>query len=169
MPVNYPPYGLENRHSIPGTRPHRSWGPPSLLSNGYSGFFTWLEVHYSPPSSAEVKNAWSYSSTPQRIGMVWCLIKHRGKFTFTLHLRDITRTSTVILIICHKCDYMSHDSSVGIALGYGLDERGSRVRFPAEAGNFSLHHGVQTGSGAHSASYPMSTRVSFPGVKAAGT
>jgi hypothetical protein len=25
----------------------------------------------------------------------------------------------------------SRDSSVGIALGYGLDDRGSRVRFPA--------------------------------------
>jgi hypothetical protein len=28
----------------------------------------------------------------------------------------------------------------GIVLSYGLDDRGSRVRFPAEAGNFSLHH-----------------------------
>jgi hypothetical protein len=41
----------------------------------------------------------------------------------------------------------SCDSSVGIALGYGPDDRGSRVRFPAEAGNFSLHHLVQNGSG----------------------
>jgi hypothetical protein len=32
----------------------------------------------------------------------------------------------------------SRDSSVGIELGYGLDDRGSRVRFPAGAGNFSL-------------------------------
>jgi hypothetical protein len=31
--------------------------------------------------------------------------------------------------------------------------------------NFSLHHRVQTGSGAHPASYPMGTRGSFPGVK----
>jgi hypothetical protein len=44
------------------------------------------------------------------------------------------------------------DSSVGIALGYGLDDRGSRVRFPAVAGNFSLHRRVQNGSGAHPAS-----------------
>jgi hypothetical protein len=50
------------------------------------------------------------------------------------------------------------DSSVGIALGYGLDDRGSRVPFPAVAGNFSLHHSVQNGSGAHPASYPMSAR-----------
>jgi hypothetical protein len=42
---------------------------------------------------------------------------------------------------------------VGIALGYGLDDRGSGVRFPAGAGNFSLHHRVQNGS--------------FPGSKAA--
>jgi hypothetical protein len=30
-------------------------------------------------------------------------------------------------------------------------EGGSRVRFPAGAGNFSLHRSVQTGSGAHPA------------------
>jgi hypothetical protein len=54
----------------------------------------------------------------------------------------------------------------GIALGYGLDNRG--VRVPAGAGNFSLYHRVQTGSGAHPASYPMGTRGSFPGGKAAG-
>jgi hypothetical protein len=39
----------------------------------------------------------------------------------------------------------SRDSSVGIALDYGLDDRGSRVRFPVGAGNFSLHHRVQNG------------------------
>jgi hypothetical protein len=63
----------------------------------------------------------------------------------------------------------SRDSPVGIALGYGLDRRCSRVRFPAGAGDFSLHHSVQNGSGAHSASYPMGTRVSFPGGKTAGS
>jgi hypothetical protein len=36
-----------------------------------------------------------------------------------------------------KETHKSRDSSVGIALGYGLDERGSRVRFPAGAGKFS--------------------------------
>jgi hypothetical protein len=34
--------------------------------------------------------------------------------------------------------------------------------------NFSLHHRVQTKDGAHPASYPMGTRCSFPGSKAAG-
>jgi hypothetical protein len=36
------------------------------------------------------------------------------------------------------------ESSVGIALGYGLDDRGFRFRFLAGAGNFSLHHRVQS-------------------------
>jgi hypothetical protein len=51
---------------------------------------------------------------------------------------------------------------------YGLDDRGSGVRFPAGAGNFSLHHRVQNGSGAHPASYPMGTRGSFHGVERPG-
>jgi hypothetical protein len=54
----------------------------------------------------------------------------------------------------------SSDSSVGIALDYGLDGRGSRVRFPAGTGNFSPHHRVQNGSEAHPASYPMGRRGS---------
>jgi hypothetical protein len=38
----------------------------------------------SPPSRAEVKNAWSYTSTPQYFYTAWCLVKHRDNFTFTL-------------------------------------------------------------------------------------
>jgi hypothetical protein len=53
-------------------------------------------------------------------------------------------------------------------LGYRLDNWGSRVWFPAGAGDFSLHHHVQNSSGAHLASYPMGTRGSFPGGNAAG-
>jgi len=30
------------------------------------------EVDHSPPSSAEVKNEWSYTSTPQYAFMTWC-------------------------------------------------------------------------------------------------
>jgi hypothetical protein len=53
-------------------------------------------------------------------------------------------------------------------LGYGLDDWGSKVRFLVGAGNFSLHHHVQNGSGAQPASHCMGTRGSFPGGKAAG-
>jgi hypothetical protein len=37
------------------------------------------EADHSPPSSAEVKNAGSYTSTPQYVFMAWCLVKYRGK------------------------------------------------------------------------------------------
>jgi hypothetical protein len=56
---------------------------------------------------------------------------------------------------------------VVVVVVVGLDDRGSMVRFPTGAGNFSLHHRVQNGSGAHPASYLMGTRGSFPGGKAA--
>jgi hypothetical protein len=65
--------------------------------------------------------------------------------------------------------YKSRDSSVGIALCYGLYDRSSRVPFSAGAGNFSLYRRVQNGSEAHPASYPMGTRGSFPRGKAAVT
>jgi hypothetical protein len=70
-------------------------------------------------------------------------------------------------ILYYELASKSRDSSVGIALGYGLDDRGSRVRFPVGAGNFSLHHRVQNGSGAQPASCPMGTRGSFPRDKVA--
>jgi hypothetical protein len=38
--------------------------------------------------------------------------------------------------------------------------------FDSRAGNFSLYHRVQNGSGAHLASYPMGTRDAFPGGEA---
>jgi hypothetical protein len=40
------------------------------------------EIDHSPPSSAEVKNARNYTSTPQYVFMAWCLVKHRDNFTF---------------------------------------------------------------------------------------
>jgi hypothetical protein len=50
----------------------------------------------------------------------------------------------------------------------GLRAGWSGVWVPVGAGNFSLHLRVQTGSGFHPAFYPMGTRYSFPGDKAAG-
>jgi hypothetical protein len=90
--------------------------------------------------------------------------KWRSCFKFrTLHF------SGLLPLACSGSELILNKSSdVGIALGYGLDDRGSRVRFPAGAGNFSLHHRLQNGSGAHPASYSMGTRGSFPGGKVAG-
>jgi hypothetical protein len=87
-----------------------------------------------------------------------------------VHLQYSTLLSDFVLcFITVLAKYWSRDRSAGTALGYGLDDRGSRVRFLAGAGNFSPHHRVQNGSGAHPASYPMGTRVSFPEGKAAGS
>jgi len=49
-----------------------------------------------------------------------------------------------------------------------MDGRMIEVLFQAGSKNFSLRHHVQTWSGAHPASYPMSIGSSFPGSKAVG-
>jgi hypothetical protein len=60
----------------------------------------------------------------------------------------------------------SCDSSVSIALGYRLDDQGSKVRLPEGVGNFSLHHCVQNSSGgAHPVPNPMGIRALSLGVK----
>jgi hypothetical protein len=38
------------------------------------------EHDHSPPSSAEVKNAWSYTSTPQNAFIAWYSVKAQGQF-----------------------------------------------------------------------------------------
>jgi hypothetical protein len=57
---------------------------------------------------------------------------------------------------------------VGIAIGYGLDDRGGvGVRVPVVK-NFNFFIKFKTGSGACPASCPMGTGVSFPAGKSAG-
>jgi hypothetical protein len=46
------------------------------------------EADHSPPSSTEVKNAWSYTSTSQYVFMAWCLVKHRDRDNFTFALEE---------------------------------------------------------------------------------
>jgi hypothetical protein len=54
---------------------------PGTLSSGVELWGS--ETDHSPTSSAEVKNAWSYTSTPSYVFMTWYLVKHTDKFTFT--------------------------------------------------------------------------------------
>jgi hypothetical protein len=51
----------------------------------------------------------------------------------------------------HNLQLWSLDSAVGIETSYGL--KGPEVRIPAAERDFSLVQDVQTGSGAHPASY----------------
>jgi hypothetical protein len=59
--------GRANRFFSSPKRSHRHWGPPNLLFNGYHYCFPGVkrlerEVGHSHPSSAQVKNEWSYIS-----------------------------------------------------------------------------------------------------------
>jgi hypothetical protein len=70
----------------------------------------------------------------------------------------------------HITKHIQNPVGAGIAQWYsaGLRAGWSGVRVPAGGGNFSLHHRVQTCSGAHQAFYSMGNRSSFPGDKTAG-
>jgi hypothetical protein len=68
-------YGLEgqevgvrvpigSRIFISPRRPDRFWGPPDLLYNGHPGAKRpGREADHSPPTSAEVKKMWIYTSS----------------------------------------------------------------------------------------------------------
>jgi hypothetical protein len=45
----------------------------------------WSESNHSPPSMDESKNPWSYTSSPPYVCIAWCLIRHRGSLTCTVH------------------------------------------------------------------------------------
>jgi hypothetical protein len=70
-----------SRPALGPIQPPIQW-VPGALSLGVK----WLgcEADHSPPSSAEVKTAWSYTYTPEYAFMVWCSVKkYRDNFTFT--------------------------------------------------------------------------------------
>jgi hypothetical protein len=112
---------------------------------------------------------------PKYVFMAWCLVKHRDNF-LPYNCNDrVVYCHCCKLYIC-KFDFvvtvLSTVSlpyiSVCTASGYGLKDWMIGFLFPAWAGNFSLHHRVQTGSEAHPASYPMGIGGSFPEGRAAG-
>jgi hypothetical protein len=72
------------------------WGPPRLLLNGYRGSFPGVkrsgrEVDHSCPSSAEIKNEWSYTSTAS---MTWT----GTTLPFTLLLVKVNKRRLTILL-----------------------------------------------------------------------
>jgi hypothetical protein len=70
---------------------YQVWIPPGFLFNGYQGALSLeikrpgREADHSAPSSAEVKNAWSYTST-LLTRLHGAVLRHRDNFTFTLPL-----------------------------------------------------------------------------------
>jgi hypothetical protein len=70
-------------------RRDRFWGSPSILSSMYQSYFLGCkeagrEANHSPPSSAEVKNAWSCTSTLPYVCVAWCLVEYLRDKSFHL-------------------------------------------------------------------------------------
>jgi hypothetical protein len=76
------------------SRPDRFLGLPTLLSSGIK--WPGREADHLPPSGAEIKNAWSYTSTPQYVFMALCLVQHMDSFTLPYLLP---------LLYWHGCHY----------------------------------------------------------------
>jgi hypothetical protein len=88
----------------------------------------------------------------------------RPKMPHTVRVTSLLSTCLKDLIIRDTNGELG--SSVSIVSDYGLDDRSIEVRCPAEANGFFSSLCVQTGSGAHPASFTMGTGGHFPGVKA---
>jgi hypothetical protein len=61
------------------TQPPIQWILKALKPGGGGGERPGREADRLTPSSAEVKNAWSYTSTSQYVFMTWWFIKHERR------------------------------------------------------------------------------------------
>jgi hypothetical protein len=79
------PFTTASRTALGPTQPPVQWVPSDLsLRVKRPG----READHSP-SSVEVKNVWSYTSTPPCVLLLWNLVKHRGNFALPLPFRRI--------------------------------------------------------------------------------
>jgi hypothetical protein len=131
--------------------------------------FWWLLVKWDMMYASTWKTtAWLLKNSSCRFMAEQCEVTEFFTFldfctfqTNTIPLPIMTQTMVTIVI------RMYPGSAICIATAYGLDDQGVGVWVPVGS-EFSLLHNMQTGSGAHPASYPMDTWGSFPGGKVAG-
>jgi hypothetical protein len=105
--------GLESRRGLGiflfTTTSRTALGPTLPPIQWVSGALSWgvkrpgREADHSPPSSAKIKNASSYTSTPQYIFTVWCLVKHRDNFTFIVSLPNKCMTLRFVSSLFNVC------------------------------------------------------------------
>jgi hypothetical protein len=166
----------------------RNSNPVSRERNGNTNHYTMashvtsdintrsVQTSFWGPTGGKAAGAWSYTSTlPYVFRMAWCLVKYRLRFrTFygiktkmTITFLDSYWISSAESLVLHTRRILTEVSNQWYSAE--LWAAGSGVRVPAGAGNFSLHHCAQIGSGAHPASYPMGTSSSFSWGKAART
>ena len=108
--------------------PDRLWGPSNPLFNFYVGSFLGVkrpgrEFDHSSPSSAEVKNEWSYTSAPLRTFMTW------AGTALLLYLICVcvcvcthTHTHTHIPIYIHKTLVQKFSKNLGPASKFEASE-----------------------------------------------
>jgi hypothetical protein len=85
-----------SRTALGHTQPLIQWVPGSLsLGVEWPGH----EADHSPPSGAEVKNIWSYTSMPEYFFMAWCLVKHRDDNT--AYLTSLAVCLALLPNVCH--------------------------------------------------------------------
>jgi hypothetical protein len=77
-------FATASRPALGPTQPPIQW-VSGILSPGVKR--PRRETDHSPPSSAEVKNTWIFTSTPPYAFTAWCLVNHTDKFTFTFIAR----------------------------------------------------------------------------------
>jgi hypothetical protein len=114
---------------------------PSSYTVRTGGPFSGGNEVLTSPTSAEVKNEWSYTATPLYCFVAWWLIMHMNVLP------------------------LSQDSAVSIATGYGLDDRGVGVRVPVRSRIFSSPLRPDRLCGPPTL---LSNGYRFPGGKAAG-
>jgi hypothetical protein len=140
-----------------------------------STFFIFIKYHSSEQSIYTHIEGWTTIRTYTHISIIET-IRHKavfkqGNVLLVFHCTSNTWRRNGMHLLKFKIGTIFFWAMIAPSvqrLGYGLDDRDSRVRFPAGARNFSLHHRVQNGSGVHPAFYPVSTRGSFPEGKPAG-
>jgi hypothetical protein len=66
-----------SRTAVGPTQPPIQW-VTGVLSLGIK--WPGREADHSLPSNAELKNVWSYTSTPQHLFVAWCFVKYRDSF-----------------------------------------------------------------------------------------
>jgi hypothetical protein len=86
-----------SRTALGPTLPPIQWVPgalsPGVKRSGH-------EAEHSPPASVEVKDEWSYTSTPQCAFMAWCSIKKKaaqGQLCFYLYLITVKKMQLQVL------------------------------------------------------------------------
>jgi hypothetical protein len=88
---------MSSRPALGLTQPHIQW-VLGALSLGVKR--RGCEADHTPPTNAEAKQTWNYTSIPPDVCMAWSLIKHRDNFTFTLRCCEYR---DYIPYACYEC------------------------------------------------------------------